>query len=98
MEKIIITGFELSELTQEFRKIVQEENRKLLDRIKLQEEHELLTMEEACKMFDISRPTLIKYYKTLNVVRYHQKGTRIFFVKSELIEDLSKYTKGARTK
>lgn len=62
---------------------------KKMDQIQKQEDERLLTTEEACKMAQISRPTLHRWKKA-GLVPYVKIGKNVRYKHSDLIETLNK--------
>jgi predicted DNA-binding transcriptional regulator AlpA len=48
-----------------------------------------VTAPHVCKMIGISRPALHKYSKA-GVFRAHKIGSKVFYLESEVMEDLKK--------
>ena len=84
-EKVIFTQIDLNDLTETIKKCVREE----LNRNKPSEkEDELLKIEDAVKMFRVSKVTLHKWRKR-GLLPFHRIASRIYFKKSELIAALN---------
>lgn len=53
------------------------------------EDENLLTIEDVQKIFRVSKVTIHKWKKR-GLIRYHKLGRRLYFKKSELLDDLEK--------
>ena len=57
----------------------------------IKEEEPLLTIEEACELFKVSKVTIHKWKKA-NKIQSYRIGRKIYFKKSELLNSLNSLT------
>lgn len=91
-ESTILTSITVDEL----RQIISESVRREFSKISIPEpkppDQVLMTRHEAIELLDISSVTLHNWMKA-GKIRYRKIGRRVYFLKSEILEDIEQYNK-----
>ncbi len=73
---------------EQLKKIVKESiKEELSNSDSFQKEEKILNAKQAASFLNVSAPTIHKWKKE-NVIPFHRKGGRIYFIESELVESI----------
>jgi hypothetical protein len=86
---IMLQNLSPMDLEELIRKVVSEELEEFRKNLLTEEPDELLTREEACKLFKINASTLWHWTKKEKIIAYGI-GNRVYYKRAELMESLIK--------